>query len=858
MMKKYIKLLSIFVLILFPNVVLADEHNHILSIEKFDVKGSEITISGYSFVSHVDNYVNISDSPLEYDDVKYNGSSNLETYLVIYKGAWDNSYINCGNNNTNCHKVVVKNKPRDMFNSRCTDEGCIKKKENIVKRNKKGLLIDGTCNDGDVNECLYFNVGFEATIDFETEALKRFTDNVKIKVVSRIKDKNGKVVQKLQFSSGFNIHKNVCTVNNAPCGSNNIKTGNYEYEFSEFANTVVYDAGLSLPIFSEKKTYIYFKNKPGKVEYKIVDFKKASEAQSIDKWINDRKVYVGDYKDNLIQLDTDVIDCLDNSETCYASYEDKNGKRIYYGDIIVPDKDNNGTVDYWTRIGHVHFEGELMIEKVNTDVVELNCENIRNFTSTNNSIDVDCGETKSLNQCSRTAVSSTDANNGYIYVLSKNQTDNCPTGRKKIDGKWYDKVKVSTYLLFNQEGKFTFGNIDPGEVYAGKGFTLGSTLYNNKITWMVGNVYANSGKPAYNYSTNAEIYSGKCMKQENFNINDYNKYYYYDNNEQFVEENNLNKISFEVIEKEAEKYVEIGNVDKIKFKSYDSNDASSKELVDVFGKWQCVNTSNSDFMSNNFDIINKNIPKVYGETFGKTITNNCEYDLVESAIVVLGDDAAKAKYAEEAKALIDENKAVNVGKKYFIEFNWNADFAWPFNLDKDINPSFINGMGMNWQLNGTCAVKVKDSFYTWDEGDGKGRKKSSLSYRSISLSKPFPKYNGDYNKIAINWRNWYKESLNPGSRNYGRLEKTHSRGRKYLIRLSKFKVDNAIELSEINSLDIGDYNKLNEYGLDGSSSFVNDFFDKERGRDFIKSGKTSYCKLGYFYADCDNFEDYLR
>ena len=111
---------------------------------------------------------------------------------------------------------------------------------------------------------------------------------------------------------------------------------------------------------------------------------------------------------------------------------------------------------------------------------------------------------------------------------------------------------------------------------------------------------------------------------------------------------------------------------------------------------------------------------------------------------------------------------------------------------------------MDWKLNGTCSIDVVDGYYDdatggndtggGGNGDGEGGGNGNgnggnggngivplFRYRSISLSKPFPKANVDFSNIAVNWIEWMNDASNRL-----RISNTYANGIKYSIIISKF------------------------------------------------------------------------
>lgn len=828
-----IKLRDIFVvliLILIPNVVFADDidHSHIYLIEDFKVNGSEITIDGYSFISHQDNsgYGNP------------NGVGNLKTYIVAYTGNWKDGYkyhdtCNNSENNSKCYSVrmpaynnstVPGSNNRDFWYARCSDDAC---KDTIIKtssfnRIKSGNFInDSKCTSisssglTTSSACLYSNVGFKGKIDL-LKIYKRFSkssnfsNNIEFKIVSTIDGVKSNEDGKSVVVSDLAVNTQICTIGQKQCESGKLfKSGDFEFIINDLSDTVYYDATIAVPRKSDGSRYPssempgYFKEKE---TYPIL---KINTRQTLSKAING--VTYGYYTDSFIQLDSKVS----NFNYIYNGWD--TGYKT-----IVPDNDGSDTEginnDFYTNSNFVVFNGSLKISNFKINVEELSCNDV-GFGSNNVVAEVNCNESGNFNQCGSSSV------NNVIYVRS-NST--CSALKTYINGNYYIPVEVKADILYNQSATFKFGNIiydDVGYVRAGKGFGLGTTMYTNIVTWM--NAKRLDGKPYYYYEYENYIESGgSCVLDVSFDITEAEKYYFYDLNNDWKWVVSLEDATFAVIDKMARKAINTNVIDDIEFISCDSNGGNRAGCAinptnSVAGSWtEKDETSIEQFKYN-------------GVRFGNVITNNYEFNLSNSYVQVIGDEAGKALYGLEAEGKISE--LVSTGKKFYVDFKWVYEDDWPFNLAKDINPSFIDTM--NWKLNGTCGVKVKDGYYT-SAGSGSGDGLSfTYKYRSILLENPFPK--SDTIGIAVNWNEWYN-SFN----NKSRIKNTYMNGVKYKILISKINNSGTIKISDINAMG-GNYVDLINFNKDGTSNFVENTF-------LIKQGVgVSYCGLGYFSTSCD-------
>ena len=450
------------------------------------------------------------------------------------------------------------------------------------------------------------------------------------------------------------------------------------------------------------------------------------------------------------------------------------------------------------------------LELFNTPIEKITCEQA-GFNGNTTDITVNCSNDGVLKQCKEHSI------NGTVYIKT-NST--CSGLKENINGSYYIKVDVGANVLFNQNASFAFGSIDYGNsldyVRAGKGFGLGTTTYNNIVTWMVAEHV--DGKPYYNYSYT--YYNNSCQPVDDYDINTAGQYGYYDSKTgEFKNTNNLADASLHAINKAAKGNINISVVSNIKFKSCDSNDSSSCSVTSpntvVDGSWSPNSSSEEDF---NYNISGNNAKR------GAKITNSYQYKLANSYVIVTGDDAGKAEYINEITGEIADKIAT--GQKFYVDYKWNYNNKLPFNLINN-DPSFLNFM--DWSLNGTCDVNVKDGYYKYADGDDE-IKGFAYKYRSISVNEPFPK--GKEN-APVNWKDWIAVSSNET-----RISNTYNNGIKYSIIINKN------DLASIGGIN---YIGLIDYSSDGTSKFVNDRFNTKQNASY------SYCGLGFFSADCDKY-----
>lgn len=186
------------------------------------------------------------------------------------------------------------------------------------------------------------------------------------------------------------------------------------------------------------------------------------------------------------------------------------------------------------------------------------------------------------------------------------------------------------------------------------------------------------------------------------------------------------------------------------------------------------------------------------------------------------------------KELPKNNERVVAGNRYYTLEKYDKD-TYPFNIG-EANVSIYKNI--TWKLTGTCSIPVGtegnnggDDCPELYKKNSDGKYSLNVSYRPISVSNPFPK------KVAKNWEEIIK---NPTSMN--RIKNTFNSKIFYSITFEKSAVDNIA--SENNKKK--NYKSFEGISSDGVSSMVSEKFN-------IKNNASSYCALGYFSSECDNY-----
>ena len=417
--------------------------------------------------------------------------------------------------------------------------------------------------------------------------------------------------------------------------------------------------------------------------------------------------------------------------------------------------------------------------------------------------------------------------------------------------------------------------------------------YQGALSWSNKNwlILPDLVEPYYDYS--ADVYNltispgsteRSCTKSSSFNVynavEDAGVYYYKDRDGNFIRKTNLDIAVIGALDvsvrgkysvdfpyenyshmsaDEFSEFVELeddfGN--NLVFESCDSNSVLSEcdnEIVD--GKWKLKRLSgaiDNSYRTISFDKSTQEVTnllpgpgnQVVNVYSGKNIEFSFSYYLPDAYVALVDTTYDSMSYS--AGEFLYGNKLndddmwnsgfMPVGEMYFVSHYYMYDNAFgydfPFNLVSGTNPSLVNDM--NWRLDGTCGVEVKNGLFTPDG--------PSFKYRSIALENPFPKF-----APPVNWADWY--SINE---NKMRLDNTYANGVKYKITISK--IEGTINTS---IADINNYSKKYHYAMfsnfetDGESKFVMNEIPKIKFDINLNSAKRSFCYSGLYNGDlCD-------
>lgn len=800
---KYL-LIIICLIVVFPKFVVAAEldHNIIYFVESLNAYSNKdiLTLKGYSFISHQDN--------------RGGTNGNLKTYLIAYTGDWKKEYENCSNTLSDDDKKVmcykIKNTASgddltvDHYALRCTKEACsIDMRTKLNSRDVKSFDETGAicASNPNYSHCIYNNVGFKFDVNLNT-----LYENLDLNGGKKINFRIYSKTNKNSASSDLGVYSAVCKKDGSICDDTTIITKSYSFNLEGLATKIRMDA-----------TDAVIQNELGD-----------NAGKGLWKPNNNDGTVSGVYDYTVLEFGYGKSRFVKQ-----GAFDLETGKQAMF-------KLTGHGIIGWAFLSWLKVPGDvsLKLDKLKPNYVQMQCSDISDFNGeevTDNT--VNCGNNGSYRQCKKT-----ESLSGYVYLESNDVCSDSGGKNKKeqIGGSWYVKVKVTTDVLLYQTATFTFGNPSSKTIYAGKGFELGETKYINNITWMNANRYINNN-PYYKYTIyNYEISDSKCVRKSNITLDD--KDVYYKNSNNILVKSTLEEASLEVIDQKVRSKIDTGTtvMKNIKFKSCNSNDSSKCKIDNpnktVSGSWKKASDDTNNYKYN-------------GVLFGKKITNVYTYNLTNSYVVLTGDDAGKAKYIAKANEIKDNYKAT--GQKYYIDFKWTSSKNYPFNLAKDLNPSFLSEM--TWKLNGTCSINVKDGYYGDDSGgsdpepdgddSGNSKKVPLFRYRSITVNNPFPK-----GKIPKNWETWYNKKSN--QTRILESYKNMPNNPLYEITLSKFKKKGAVLISDINNITTHYLDMSNIDVNTGISDFVEEYFS-------IKAtvSDKSFCSVGTFNSsgkdNCD-------
>ncbi len=370
------------------------------------------------------------------------------------------------------------------------------------------------------------------------------------------------------------------------------------------------------------------------------------------------------------------------------------------------------------------------------------------------------------------------------------------------DGNSCVKGSASTYRNVGFGGKFIFdgikGDTSP-KIIKGQGFYLTeNNLYNVTISWKNGMIY-NGNNVYFSLPTNGNVHH---------NTRVYNNSGCNGNSQSFDEYASQAKstMSYDL---------DVGKLEDNVFKTYVNN---ANSLSKVKSKIEIISSA-KDFKN-----IYEGVANARTLTY-KFTTPNAYFNLKTGDVEYTTANNSAGYPSTSYRA---------AGKRYYTLLKYNKT-TYPFNIKSS---NIIEGTGITWSLDGACSPEIGNG-----DDDGcpelyknvdNNKYSINASYRSISVSNPFPK-----NKIA---KNWVEVSRKNDYMN--RIKNTFSKKAYYSVTFKK---------SEIDKITNENNKKRNYKSFDGiTSDGISEMIRKNS--EFKVNNANSYCKLGYFSTNCDQFE----
>lgn len=556
-------------------------HNYIMNIEELKFTGTEMSLSGYSFISGMDNYGILDNS----------SGGNSKTFIAMYVGwslpadanaRWEEILANylkydkdgknvlCKDNN-NCYIKEADRVVRDFWWSRCKGDGC--KLQDEVETYRKNTTFDEindrkcTYSKNGVeydSVCIYKNVGFEVELDLLDGFKSMF--NREINNIDSINYLNNFMSDK---SIGFMLitlvgDEFIAREMDVPydvCKYFDSNQGEYVKcdrgtKFS--SNGITYNipspnSGVSLETHGMEvfkpisggvsliaDTDYHFFNK----DYAIVNGEGVRGSTMYNSsntdgfWGEDELTVTraagtssGQFKDSFYRLYVNK-----QSSSC-KNQATRVGEDLFYfssDDVGLcataksqPDESGLYNDDYYfyAPSSWLWVAGSFNVSNFKIDAIKLGCDNV--FDSSNNIGNVDCSvddeNSITLNQCDG------DSLETYIYIktpYSSNEELVACGGAQTLPTNssgniTYIPIKVKLNYLLNERGYLKFYPFYNEPVFAGKGFKL--TSYNGYASSLYYNSLIEWSYADWYKNTSGKLMPFYYLSTDFLNPNDYCK-----------------------------------------------------------------------------------------------------------------------------------------------------------------------------------------------------------------------------------------------------------------------------------------------------------------------------------------------
>lgn len=771
----------------------AVDYNHIYHITSFDIDtgSSVVTVEGFAFIDHMDNY----------------GGINLRTFLMASNGG--SSY--------EVPVTYIQSDSYDYYWARCQEsvngDACTLTHAEMVKTSDLRRNNCAATRDAD---CAYFSVEFTASIDLN-DLYNRLGSQGDISFKIRTENDINNTV----FVSDLGVHRNNCKVDGIPNSCGQVNIGDSVINVRDVSDrvrvTTVYGRIRYADDWITKNGIYYNTGSSFSVDgyYKSGSFNKDGVS-----FLSNYYVILGSEPNN-----NSVRPGTAKKYIIYDSWVQTEGSiKISFGDSPLYNHSDGACDPGYTEVyasktatcGDGQHDFKACVRKgITTETLTYTLSNAEYRNATRNGNELACG-----------------TNGDYSRDVSFN---------------------ISTDILIHQGGTFIFNSINESTIYAGRGFSFPSITYNNDIYWKsasnwssdqiviryggwVDNGYdeetdtcirPDRNRPIYNViretcSTRGISSDGQsCTPGEwveirgswtgTYECAEYETIHHevwqcdpYKNTVVVNYSDYFSQLN-EAAKKTVDNNVNVNNIQGSIPVSYDSNVVSSVEK-DVAGSWDTV------YAVNDYDYHNS----IYSTKY--------EFVMDDAYVKLVGDNAGNVKYSTTAI-----QNYQNVGKKYYVPLLFPNNRIFPLNI-KQNNISLVSGI--NWYLDGICYIVPVNTVFDCDNNNCT----SKFRYRPIDLSNPFPK-----GVIPDNWQGWYSSDTNKK-----RIANTYANGLKYSVTLARgYSANGKLGIDAINAIDT-DYNSWAGMNTNGTSSFINN-----NSSYFTKPSVSSWCEIGKFDASCD-------
>ena len=786
--------------------VSANDHSIIYDIEKLNFKTNEITIKGFSFIDHYDNYGGVS------------GYKNLTTWIIVSKASRAENALDRD------HFVKEVNpKSKDLYVTRCVASGC-SNTERLRRINNK--VEENYCNRDGNSRCSYHDVGFEVSLKYE-DIFKEIgeANELYFYIKSEIKYKNG---VKYSETIGLGVNKIACTINSGSNAcrtevTNRIRGNDYTFGFEGISSTVAVTASSARIM------------RTGLQPYDQNHFA-----------VTNGYPVKGYGTDGTIQKCTDNTssgrDCVEGDELNFY----KLGVDHSYGSGSTTYRPGNGA-SYYAHAAWVQVEGELVLKNFKEDDSKTGCNKIPAWsTGSSNPTEVGCENTVNYKTCINK-----DNISGTIYFRSsfdknkgKVNSDQC----RSLGGYWdpeaqdgagrcFFPVNFTASLSILEEGTYTLGGVSPSSnLKNGQPFNFSSSSYTNSVSW-INRKWGNNA-----YAFNIAAANDYSCKNGNCEATPLSEVWYgtADDNGRGVQARRA--IYCSPYTNRCVKY----NTPALAAAAY-INDYVASQIVGYSNKTGIINSIN--YTSSEYTnpsafpgqwtvmSINGN-PNQVSNVLDNKGRAHTVYKVSASYNYGLKDGYLNIKnrsitYNNNVGTSADY---VNFGKRLFVPLKYNPGLPYIINLNGS-QISFVDGI--NWSIAGQCSVGVIAGLYDCPDGgcDGGGGGGNcdpttnicdglvlNVAYRPISVNEPFPA--GAH--TPINWSNYIS------AHGLDRIKKSYT-----------YKPDYTYN-GTLNFNSDGKYGNWNNIDPSGASRFVTN------GNGFnVNANGDNYCGLGSYSDSCN-------